>query len=76
MSALLMWPGELTNSECSPGCSSRQPEARIYEHTGPQFNRLGGQSAASSFRWSIPTLGFFIQIVGELAKFIGNLRCA
>jgi len=50
----LMWPGELINSECSPGCSSRQPGARIYKHTGPQFNRLGGQSAASSFRGRFP----------------------
>jgi len=45
---LLMWPRELINNECSPGCSSRQPGARIYEHTGPQFSRWGGQSAASS----------------------------
>jgi hypothetical protein len=70
----LMWPGELINSECSPDCgSSLGPDLRsgwlpIYP--------LRSSICRVVFPWSIPTLGFFIQIVGESAKFIGNFRCA
>jgi hypothetical protein len=49
---------------------------RIYEDGSLPVYPLRRSICRVVVPWSIPTLGFFIQIVGESAEFIGNIRCA